>query len=153
VKKNIFSKNIVRASPSAVSSDINFVRTDVLDNRLFFLFEIRNGNCSTTFNHDEIVGRRIIKVKYFFVQIMSFKHSGNSCSNTDVFLHRERKRGLFSEFDMKCSKCENSLSFSTDEKGGASISVGGGYSQLTKRNATLNIPSMSRALYVKQMRR
>jgi hypothetical protein len=75
---------------------------------------------------------------------MSFKHSGNSCSNTDVFLHRERKRGLFSEFDMKCTKCENSLSFSTDEKGGeietsasAIISVGGGYSQLAEINATL----------------
>jgi hypothetical protein len=99
-------------------------------------------------------------VKYFFAQIMSFKHSGNSCSNTDVFLHRERKRGLFSEFDMKCTKCENSLSFSTDEKGGeieninltsasAIISVGGGYSQLAEINATLNIPSMSRALYSK----
>jgi hypothetical protein len=59
---------------------------------------------------------------------------------------------------MKCAKCENSLSFSTDEKGGeieninltsasAIISVGGGYSQLAEINATLNIPSMSRALY------
>jgi hypothetical protein len=61
---------------------------------------------------------------------------------------------------MKCAKCENSLSFSTDEKGGeieninltsasGIISVGGGYSQLAEINATLNIPSMSRALYSK----
>jgi hypothetical protein len=50
---------------------------------------------------------------------------------------------------MKCTKCENSLSFSTDEKGGeieninltsasAIISVGGGYSQLAEINASLS---------------
>lgn len=92
-------------------------------------------------------------------QINSFPHHGLfSCSGENVYVYKEKRRGFFSEFHLKCKVCqvlhtvqsENPQSKLMNVNASAVtaiISTGGGYSALEEFSSALNIPPMSYTFY------
>lgn len=110
-------------------------------------------------NH-EIEGRRMINVFHFFEQIMNFPHHGLfSCSNQDVKIVREIRKGFMSKFVLKCGMCKVEYTVDGDYSGGelnsngaavtGILSIGCGFSQLNEFTSCLNMPGISWRLYKK----
>lgn len=110
-----------------------------------------------------ITGRRIFDIQHLFFQILnSKKHGMFDCNLTDMELVSERRRGLYSEFLLKCKMCNITDTITTErcQQGNtdteinscvamAAISTGVGYCQVEEIAAAIDMPIMSNKTFNK----
>ncbi|CAH1103019.1 unnamed protein product [Psylliodes chrysocephalus] len=103
-------------------------------------------------------GNRIVNIKHFFKEIVSFNHCGMfSCTPRELEIVHEIRKGFMSQIVIKCKMCRVKKTVTTSPDDGklntnqasvlGTISIGCGYSQMSEFFSTLDIPPLGYKLY------
>ncbi|GIY87918.1 uncharacterized protein CDAR_178071 [Caerostris darwini] len=119
------------------------------------------------FNQQETVSNSLVGNRITDIETLSNVFSELSCLkgyNNDIFLFKDSKYGLCSDFTLKCSKCDFLKGFSSTQKTlnvpevnarfvYGMRQIGKGFSSAYKFCATLNLPALSKSGYKKHENR
>lgn len=138
---------------------LTFRSTDNLDDELVILPESKS-------DFEEISGRRIVDIGYFFKQLKEMEHESLfKCNYSHLNLLRERRKGLASRFLFECELCKKKFELSSDNPSNVMpererveinlaatsgmVACGIGYSQFEEIMSAMDIPVFNEKFYAK----